>query len=60
MDRADWEMQEQCERERWQMTVDALDACRVGTATEAQIEFIARELGISNNRGEKPCRKLER
>jgi hypothetical protein len=46
MNEPGWEMQEQCERERWQMTVDALDAARNGGCTEEQIQFLARECGL--------------
>lgn len=43
---AGWEQQDQAEKERWVMTVDALDACRLGVASEAQIKFLARECGM--------------
>lgn len=45
---AGWEQQDQAEKERWVMTVDALDACRLGVASEEQIRFLARECGLTN------------
>ena len=48
MEPAGWEQQEQLERERWRITVDALDACRLGVASEEQIKWLARECGLKN------------
>ena len=42
----DWQQQQECERERWETTLDALEAASKGVATDEQIQFLARELGI--------------
>lgn len=49
-DAAGWEMQQECERERWQLLMEALDAAADGKATPAQMAFIARECGIKDYR----------
>lgn len=43
-----WEQQDQAERERWRLTVDALDAARLGVASDEQIKFLARECGLKD------------
>lgn len=45
MDRADYQQQE-LERERITLTLEALEAARKGEATQEQIEHLARECGI--------------
>ena len=42
-----WEQQAECERERWETTIEALEAASQGVATDEQIRFLARELGIN-------------
>lgn len=44
---ADWWQQQECERERWELTLEALEACEKNVASAEQVAFIARELGIN-------------
>ena len=46
MTQAGWEQQQECERERWQLINEALDAACEGKASPEQIKLIARECGI--------------
>jgi hypothetical protein len=55
---AGWEQQDQAEKERWQLTVDALDAARAGTATQEQVRWLARECGITEYKGDEQCQRL--
>lgn len=45
-DPAGWEMQMECERERYAMTVDALNRCAAAGAKEEDLFTLARECGI--------------
>ena len=50
MDRADWEQQEQCERERYETTIEALNRCAAAGARPEDLKTLARECGITNYR----------
>jgi hypothetical protein len=43
-----WEQQQESEKERWELTLKALDAACEGKATPQQMAFLARECGITN------------
>lgn len=46
MDRADWEQQQECERERWALTIEALNRCAAAGAKVEDIQTLARECGV--------------
>jgi hypothetical protein len=46
MDRAGWEQQQECERERWMMTIEALNRCAAAGARPEDLNTLARECGI--------------
>lgn len=48
MDRADWEMQHEVERERYMLAVEALDRCAAAGAKVEDLKTLARECGITN------------
>lgn len=43
-----WEQQQECERQRWTLLMEALDAAVEGKATAEQMRFIARECGVND------------
>ena len=46
-DDSQWQQQHQLEAERWQLTLEALDAACEGKATAEQMKFLARECGVT-------------
>ena len=44
-----WEQQDQVERERYEMTVQALNRCAAAGARREDLETLARECGINLN-----------
>ena len=41
-----WEQQQECERERWMMTIEALNRCAAAGAKEEDLKTLARECGV--------------
>ncbi len=48
MEQPGWEQQDQLERERWELTVAALDRCAAAGARPEDLSILARECGITN------------
>lgn len=46
MDQAGWEQQQECERERWMMTIEALNRCAAAGAKAEDLKTLARECGV--------------
>lgn len=46
MEPAGWEQQEECERERHRLAVEALKRCAAAGAKKEDLIFIARECGV--------------
>ena len=46
---AGWEMQEQCERERYLLNIEALNRCAAAGAHQDDLIWLAREIGIDPN-----------
>lgn len=49
MEQAGWEMQQECERERWALTIEALNRCAAAGARPEDLKTLARECGIDPN-----------
>lgn len=48
MERAGWEQQHEAERERYEMSIAALERCAKAGAKKEDLILLARECGITN------------
>jgi len=54
-DRADWQEQQESERERWEMTMEALARAQELGLEEMYLKRLAAECGVSNYQTRKEC-----